>query len=110
LSIKCWNSAFRTEFQHFILRFPYFVDTTKRGVRGRKTGRRQGEDRVTLQISFLLFFLPEWKLKQLLFLVVKGWTTTDLHSCCNYTSTQLFCCSWMESIELFLLWECEQQQ
>jgi hypothetical protein len=38
LCIKCWDSAFRTEFQHFILRFPYFADTTKRGVRGWKTG------------------------------------------------------------------------
>jgi hypothetical protein len=38
LCIKCWDSAFSTEFQHFILRFPYFADTTKRGVRGWKTG------------------------------------------------------------------------
>ncbi len=38
LCIKCWDSAFRTQFQHFILRFPYFADTTKRGVRGWKTG------------------------------------------------------------------------
>jgi hypothetical protein len=33
-----WDSAFRTEFQHFILRFPYLAGTPKRGVRGWKTG------------------------------------------------------------------------
>ncbi len=43
LCIKCRDSAFRTEFQHFILRFPYFTDTTKRG------GERQGQDTVTLR-------------------------------------------------------------
>jgi hypothetical protein len=56
LCIKCWDSAFRTEFQHFILRFPYFTDTTKRGVRRWKTGWRQGEDRVTLRISLMRNF------------------------------------------------------
>jgi hypothetical protein len=36
LCIKCWDSAFSAEFQHFILRFPYFADTTKRDVKGVK--------------------------------------------------------------------------
>ncbi len=47
LCIKCWDSAFRTEFQHFILRFnkisSYFTDTTKRRVRGWKEAQREGE-------------------------------------------------------------------
>jgi hypothetical protein len=58
LCIKCWDSAFRSEFQHFILRFPYFTDTTKRGVRGWKTGWNQGEDRVNFWI-FLMHILLE---------------------------------------------------
>jgi hypothetical protein len=36
-----------------LIKFPYFADTTKRGVRGWKRGWRQGEERVTLQISLV---------------------------------------------------------
>jgi hypothetical protein len=43
LSIKSWDSAIRTEFQRFILRFPYFVDTNKSRVGAWKTGWRQGD-------------------------------------------------------------------
>jgi hypothetical protein len=57
LCINCWDSVFRTQFQHFILRFPYFADITKRGLRGWKTGWRQCEDRVTLWISLLCHVL-----------------------------------------------------
>ncbi len=53
LCIKCWDSAYSTEFQHFMLRFRCFADTTKRGVMGWRTGWRQVGDRVTLWISLL---------------------------------------------------------
>jgi len=52
-TISYWVSAFRTEFQHFVLsfsisywdliKFPYFTDTTKRGVREWKEAQRQGD-------------------------------------------------------------------
>jgi len=55
--------ALNAEFQHFILscsilcwdliKCPYFVDTTERGERGWKRAQRQGEDRVTLQITLM---------------------------------------------------------
>jgi hypothetical protein len=51
------------QIQHFVLsfsisywdliKFHYFADTSKRGVRGWKEAQRQGEDRVTLLISLL---------------------------------------------------------
>jgi hypothetical protein len=40
-----------------LIKFPYFVVTTERGVRGWKEAQRQGEDRVTLRIS--LMYIPE---------------------------------------------------
>jgi hypothetical protein len=40
-----------------LIKFPYFTDTTKRGVRGCKEAQKQGEDRVTLRISLI-----PWKL------------------------------------------------
>jgi hypothetical protein len=58
-SISLETCALNAEIQHFVLRFsipywdlikfPYFTDTTKRGVRGWKEAQRQGEDRVTLR-------------------------------------------------------------
>jgi len=56
--------ALNDEIQHFVLsfriwywdliKFPYFMDTTKRGVRGWKEAQRQGEDKVNLLISLLV--------------------------------------------------------
>jgi len=34
-----------------LIKFPYFADTTERGYRGCNEAQRQGEDRVTLQIT-----------------------------------------------------------
>jgi hypothetical protein len=75
LCIKCWDSAFRTEFQHFILRFSKIfllihMDTTKRGVRGWKEAQRQDEHRVNLRISLITLqnsqilgrFSEDWKM------------------------------------------------
>jgi hypothetical protein len=51
--------ALKAEFQHFIsylnlIKFPYFADTTEREKdRGWKPAQRQGEDRVTLEITLL---------------------------------------------------------
>jgi len=46
LCIKCWDSAFRTESFSIsywdLIKFPYFTDTTKRGVKGWKEAQRQG--------------------------------------------------------------------
>jgi hypothetical protein len=74
--IKCWDSAFRTEFQHFVLsfsisywdliKFPYFTDTAKRGVREWKEAQSQGEDRVNLRISVFGHNWPKLTLCSLL--------------------------------------------
>ncbi len=40
LCIQCWDSAFHSE---DLINFPYFMDTTKRGVRGWKEAQRQGD-------------------------------------------------------------------
>jgi hypothetical protein len=55
--------ALDAEFQHLVLscsisywdliKCPYFDDTTERAYRGWKQAQRQGEDRVTLQITLL---------------------------------------------------------
>jgi hypothetical protein len=41
--IRLGLCSLNAEIQHFILRFPYFTDTTKRAVRGWKTRWRQGD-------------------------------------------------------------------
>jgi hypothetical protein len=55
--IKCWVSAFHTELQHFMLRFHKNVFTLriqfKEGKGGWNQAQRQGEDRVTLQITLM---------------------------------------------------------
>jgi hypothetical protein len=62
LCIKCWDSAFGTESFSIsywdLIKLPYFADTTKRGVRGRKEAQRQGENRVTLGLISLLSQVP----------------------------------------------------
>ncbi len=53
LCIKCWVLHFVLSFSiscRDLIKFPYFADTTKRGVRGWKEAQRQGEDRVTFGI------------------------------------------------------------
>jgi hypothetical protein len=55
--------ALNAEIQHFVLsfsisywdlmKFPYFTDTTKKGLKGWKEAQRQGEDRVILRISLI---------------------------------------------------------
>jgi hypothetical protein len=59
--LLCWDFAFRTEFQHFILKlnkkFLYFTDITKKEIRG----ERRPKDKVNLQISIVyckLIFFP----------------------------------------------------
>jgi len=44
-----------------LIKFPYFVDTTKRGDNGWKEAQRQGEDKVTLQIILLNQLIITWK-------------------------------------------------
>ncbi len=61
--------ALNADFEHFLLscsisywdliKCPYFADTTERGDRGWKEVQRQGEDKVTLQIT-LLYHLEIW--------------------------------------------------
>ncbi len=65
VELLCWDFAFRTEFQHFVLKlnnfFFYFTDITKREIRGWKEAQRQGEKKVNLQISVVyqkLIFFP----------------------------------------------------
>jgi len=58
--------ALNAEIQRFVLsfsisywdliKFPYFTDSTKRGVRRWKEAQRQGEDRVNLRISLLYIY------------------------------------------------------
>jgi hypothetical protein len=61
LCIKCWDSAFRTEFQHSywdLIKFPYFTDTTKRGVNAWKEAQRQG-DCTDISITLIHFLSNE---------------------------------------------------
>ncbi len=46
--------ALNAEYQHFIVKFPYFADTTERGDRGWKEAQRQGEERVTLGLTLMI--------------------------------------------------------
>jgi hypothetical protein len=83
LCITCWDSSFRAEFQHFILRFnkiSLFTDS-KRGVRGWKEAQRQGEDRVNLRIPLLYIY--------------------DIHECVN--NAELNLSYWQHSL---CFWTC----
>jgi hypothetical protein len=46
-----------------LIKFPYFADTTERGDSGWKQAQRQGEDRVTFQMT-LMWFLKKLPLKK----------------------------------------------
>jgi hypothetical protein len=80
LRIKCWDSAFRTE---ILIKFPYFMDTTKRGVKGWKEDQRQGEDRMNLQISLLYRFDSLW-------VCVCVWKESWLHCYVHINVVQFF--------------------
>jgi hypothetical protein len=43
-----------------LIKFPYFVDTTKKGDNGWKEAQRQGENMVTLQITLINQLIIRW--------------------------------------------------
>jgi hypothetical protein len=61
ISISYWVAAFHAE---DLLKCLYFADTTEREDRGWKEAQRQGEERVTLQITLIGTKQPEKFLEQ----------------------------------------------
>jgi hypothetical protein len=78
--------ALNAEIQHFVLscniscwdliKFPYFTDTTKRGVRGWKEAQRQGE---FADISVIWWV--SWKKARRRCVKPSGWVLWELGSC-----------------------------
>jgi hypothetical protein len=63
LSLVSYLVHGNAEFQHFIsywdlIKFPYFADTAEKRDRGWKPAQRQGEGRVTLEITVLALVGP----------------------------------------------------
>ncbi len=48
-----WNAELLSISYWDLIKFPYFADTTERGDKGVKGAQREGEDKVTLQITLL---------------------------------------------------------